>query len=388
MTQSKYHQWVAEWLTGGRRRESDRPITMVELIDQFWIHAQEYYVTPAGEANKEQGHYKRLLTLLNKFYGHVNADEFGPLALKAIRQQMIAKGWCRRTVNHNVGRTKHIFRWAAGNELVPGSVYHALQAVEALQAGRSKARETGAVRPASQEPIDAVEPHVSRQVWAMIQLQLLTGARSGEIVIMRPCDIDRSGKVWLYTPQAHKTAWRGHERTIYIGPKAQQVLAPYLLRPEGEYCFSPAEAEARRRAEAHARRQTPMSCGNRPGTNRKKMPGRKPGGHFTPQSYARAITQSLKKAFPPPGELAKRDDETREQYRKRLTPAQREKISQWHKQHHWHPHQLRHNAATHLRKEFGLDAARIILGHRSPAVTTIYAEADLQKAIEVIAQVG
>ena len=29
----------------------------------------------------------------------------------------------------------------------------------------------------------------------------------------------------------------------------------------------------------------------------------------------------------------------------------------------WHPHQLRHTAATEIRKRFGLEATRIILGH-------------------------
>ena len=55
---------------------------------------------------------------------------------------------------------------------------------------------------------------------------------------------------------------------------------------------------------------------------------------------------------------------------------------------HWHPHQLRHNAATWIRREFGLDVARVILGHRSPVVTEIYAEIDFNKAVDVIARVG
>lgn len=55
---------------------------------------------------------------------------------------------------------------------------------------------------------------------------------------------------------------------------------------------------------------------------------------------------------------------------------------------HRHPHQLRHSAATELRKEFNIETARIILGHRSAAVTTIYAEADQRKAIEAITMVG
>jgi integrase len=54
----------------------------------------------------------------------------------------------------------------------------------------------------------------------------------------------------------------------------------------------------------------------------------------------------------------------------------------------WHPNQLRHNAATSLCKEFGLDVARVILGHSSPAVTEVYAEVDREKAISVMERVG
>ncbi len=53
-----------------------------------------------------------------------------------------------------------------------------------------------------------------------------------------------------------------------------------------------------------------------------------------------------------------------------------------------HPHQLRHNAATYIRKEFGLDTARIILGHRSAVITEVYAELDQQKALEAVVRVG
>jgi len=55
---------------------------------------------------------------------------------------------------------------------------------------------------------------------------------------------------------------------------------------------------------------------------------------------------------------------------------------------HWHPHQLRHNAATRIRKEFGLEAAQAVLGHSSAAITQIYAERDQAKAADVMARVG
>jgi integrase len=55
---------------------------------------------------------------------------------------------------------------------------------------------------------------------------------------------------------------------------------------------------------------------------------------------------------------------------------------------HWHPHQLRHNAATTLRREFSLDVARVVLGHRSPQITELYAELDVSRAAEVMEKLG
>ena len=55
---------------------------------------------------------------------------------------------------------------------------------------------------------------------------------------------------------------------------------------------------------------------------------------------------------------------------------------------HWHPHQLRHNAATAFRKQHGLDVAQVLLGHHSADITQIYAEIDRSKAIDVVRKVG
>ena len=47
---------------------------------------------------------------------------------------------------------------------------------------------------------------------------------------------------------------------------------------------------------------------------------------------------------------------------------------------HWHPNQLRHTAATEIRRQFGLEAAQVIFGHAKADVTQIYAERDTEKA--------
>jgi hypothetical protein len=60
----------------------------------------------------------------------------------------------------------------------------------------------------------------------------------------------------------------------------------------------------------------------------------------------------------------------------------------WRRDYSWHPNQLRHNAATNLRKEHGVELARIILGHTTAFTTEIYAEADQAKAIAVMGKIG
>ena len=57
--------------------------------------------------------------------------------------------------------------------------------------------------------------------------------------------------------------------------------------------------------------------------------------------------------------------------------------------HRWHPNQLRHTAATKFRREFGIDVAQSILGHRlGSAITEVYAEADADRIVQIVSQVG
>ncbi|RMH27337.1 MAG: hypothetical protein D6693_05505 [Planctomycetota bacterium] len=139
----------------------------------------------------------------------------------------------------------------------------------------------------------------------------------------------------------------------------------------------------------HAKRKTPLSCGNRPGKNLIDAPKRKPGAQYTVDSYRRGIDRACDKAFPPPAPLARRDDETITQWANRLTPEQKAELKAWRKTHRFHPYQLRHTAATQIRREFGLEAAQLALGHASATITdAVYAERDAGKVIEVMRRVG
>lgn len=354
-SRNRYNRLIAEWLANGRQLpRPDAPVQVCEVLAAFLRHARGYYRTPQGVPSNELAVFKSIMRTVNRLYGDVPATAFGPLALKSVRENMIEAGLTRNVVNNYTQRVKFIFKWAAENEIVPASIWHGLSAVAGLRAGRSAARESEPVKPVPIDHVHAVLPFVSRQVGAAIRLQLLTGARPGEILAMRGRDLDTTGKLWTYLPPHHKTAHYGHDRKIMLGPKAQEIVRPFLVGDLELPLFSPDEAERIRREKMHAMRKTPMSCGNRPGSNRKRIPRRRAGDAYGVDAYRRAITRACEKAGVP----------------------------------HWHPHQLRHTAATELRKQYGLEAAQVILGHRTLTVTQVYAERNVEAAMRIMAEVG
>jgi integrase len=362
---------VEELAKQQRSRRTPRRMTIARLCKLYQEYADVYYQSTDGQRGSEATTIEHALRLLRKNFGRSLVIDFGPLKLKAVREEMVTKDWCRKTVNDQIGRIKRMFKWAVENELIPPDLYHGLQAVGGLRAGRSSARESKPVKPAPERLIEASLKHVYSPVAAMVRIQLLTGMRPGEVIIMRTADIDTSEQPWRYTPLHHKTEHHGHQRVVFLGPKSQEVIQPFLkLENSSAFLFSPVDAVEERKERYHALRKTPMSCGNVPGSNVKRRPRRVPGAKYDTGSYARAIKRACEVAFPVP---------------EGLTPEQ---VKLWRKQHHWHPHQLRHNAATKLRKEFGIEIAQVVLGHKTLAVTQVYAERDVEKAQKTMLEIG
>lgn len=377
-SREEYDRIISQWLAGGRRlpsRGSD--LTINELMEDYVPHVEAYYVK-GGKQTSEVSLIKESLRVLKRLYGDTPARDFGPLALKSCRQAFIDQGLCRNECNRRTRLIVRFFKWAVGNELVPPSVHHGLQAVDGLRKGRTDVRESPPVKPVADVLVDATLPHLAPQVAAMIELQRLSGMRPGETVIMRSCDLDTSGETWIYRPSSHKVEHHDKERVVYLGPKAQAVVRPWLRPNLEEFLFQPSEAEAGRIAEMRKRRKSKVQ----PSQQDRSRPGheRQFNDCYSVRAYHHAITRGCARAFPHP-ELSKIP-------RKRLTPEQRAELAAWNRKHRWAPNRLRHLAATRLRREFGLDTARVILGHTSPAVTLIYAEADQLKASEAMLKLG
>ncbi|MEZ6138377.1 MAG: site-specific integrase [Pirellulaceae bacterium] len=386
-SRAEYDRLIAEFLANGRQPRNDVDITVVEVINAYRKFAEQYY-RKNGEVTREYGCIKEALKIVRELYGRKLANDFGPLALKAVRQRMVDNDWSRGYINKSIGRIRRCFKWAVENELVRRDMYHGLMAVSGLRKGRSEAREPDPVMPVDDATVQATLPHLSPVVADMIRFQRITGGRPQDVCNLRPCDVDMSGEVWLYRPSTHKTEHHGRERVIPIGPKGQDILRPYLLREKETHCFCPVESEKKRREVRHENRTTPLAYGNRPGTNRKRKPKRSAGEKYTADSYRRAIHRACDVAFPPPEPLSQRDGETTSQRLDRLTDKQQAELEKWQSDHRWSPNRLRHSAGTEIRRRFGLEAAQVILGHASADVTQVYAERDLQKAVEIMREVG
>ena len=348
-TEEAYERAVAQWLTNNRSLPvASDEITISELVRDALVFYTDYFRRPDGSRSSSLGIFKLACDPLVRHYGSTLASDFGPLSLRTLREIWIDRGLTRKTVNEYCSAIKQMFKWAASHEKVDISIYHALATVDNLKAGRSKAKDSEPVKPVPESHIYAVEPYVSSQVWALVQLQLLTGTRAGELLKLRSCDIDVTGKVWSSKLREHKTSYRGKSRTIYFGPKAQDILKGFMAsKGIQDYLFSPKDAEAERHAKAESHR--------RPGQKKSPVKTKRTlRDHYTTDSYRRAITRACEKAG---------------------VPA-------------WTPHRLRHNAATFIRKEYGLEVAQIILGHSKADITQLYAEVDEAKAVQVIEEIG
>lgn len=348
---------VSGWVEGLRSRGN---VLVGELVDVYLAWVDSYYVGGDGELTGEVSAMRAALAPLKALYGGSPCALYGPVALKRTRDEMIGRGWVRSTVNRQVSRVRRCFKWGVENELVSPLVWEGLRSVASLRRGRSGARESLPVAPVPQSDIDAVREFVSVEVWGMIQVGLLSGARPDEVCGLKVGDIDRRGKVWEVVLDRHKTWYVGKRRVLFFGPRAQGVLRPFLEgRGRDEFVFRPGDAVERVRAERRvAEREFARA------RRRKAAPRWRPGERYTVAGYRRAIARACEAVN-----------------RERVKAGAAAMAV-------WSPNQLRHNAATLIRREFGLDVAQAVLGHSYADVTQVYAEVDRKKAVAAVLRIG
>jgi integrase len=318
------------------------PITVKHITAGYRDHiATKYANTP-----QEHHRHSRLCDQLDEKFGDVEATEFGPVRLKAFRDDRVAEGLARKYVNRLVNCVVAIFRHSVASELIGIATVERLKTLEPLRYGQTAAHETAAVEPVDIEHVRRTAAYLTPVVKAMLRVQIATGARPKEVCMMRPRDIDRSGKVWLYRPSSHKTTHAGRSKTIPLVDDAREAVTDFLNRDPDAFLFSPAESMAWRRAVGAANRKTAMNCGNRAGSNRKADPQRLPRDRYDAQSYRQSIQRAAKAAGVP----------------------------------QWHPYQCRHLTATMIRAALNIEDTQALLGHSKAAMTAHYARESLEAA--------
>lgn len=316
-SKERYREVLQEWGCGERTIVT---VSIGVLCLRYLEFAKGYY-QKNGRKTSEVSAIQVAMRFLTGHprFKNMPVRDFKTAALLEVRDAMVKKGFIRKSINCHVNRIRRMFAWGVEQELVKPEQLIVLKTVAGLKQGRSRAVESDPVGPVSIEHIDATKPFLRPVVWAMIQLQLLTAMRPGEVRLLRLADIDRKPDVWEYVPSEHKTQHRGKQRRIYIGPEGQKILQPFLKADQTRFVFE-------------------------------SMPGR----CYSKDSFIKAVSRACTEAKIPK----------------------------------WSPNQLRHTAATEIRRQFGLEASRTILGHTTSDVTQIYAERDFDAAKSVMAKIG
>lgn len=331
--QSEYDRILAQWLESKpeERVSVGQSPTVTEAWIGYWAHVQNYY-RKNGKPTSEVGCIKVACRELHRMFGEKRISKIGIPELRDVRDAMVEKGWTRKSINTHISRIRMMFKWAVGEGLIPGDVYRDLQLLAPLKRGRTNAKEKPPIKPVAWEQVEKTLPFLPEVMQAMVKVHYLLGCRSQDVVQMRPCDLDRSSEVWLYTPPNYKTEHHdedGEAPLLYwVGPKAQEILKPMLeaMRPE-DWIFST-----------------------------KSIPSRRTGakGCYSTASYRRRITETCTKQGLP----------------------------------RWVPLQLRHARLTEIRKQFGIEAAQTVAMHKNLSTTEIYAEKTLQRSKEIMGKIG
>jgi len=342
-------------------------ITVCEFLDRYTeLAADTLRPDRNGKENPEIRKIRRVCKFLAP-YNNWPVENFGPDEFRAVQMALIdyeyksgkvKKKYTRRGVNDTIKYIRRIWEWGLGRQIVKIEQLQSLKEIRNLKIGQSSAVERPKRQRVTEEELQKVMASVSTVVGDMLQLIWYTGMRPYEVCEMRPIDIlTDDSDCWLYIPGRdktpvgdHKTAHFGRVKVIPLTEKAQQVLIPRIkVFDSMAFIFSPKEAMLEFYKAKSARRKIPLSCGNRPGTNRKDHPLINPGEKYDNNSFCQACKRGCERAGVDI----------------------------------FVPYDLRRTVATGTRAMLGKEAAKVLLGHTKTDTTDIYLLEEVQEAMKV-----
>jgi integrase len=215
-----------------KSKEQDRGISVSEVCQRF------------KAANPKRHEYtKYALTEMDGTYGRLPVADLSPKKIKAMLTVLAAEHkngkprFTRYSLNAILGAVRLVLKWAVSEELCPASVWHALQTVPGFKYGES-GREQRKIHAVPEAVVLDTLPHMQETFAAAVRVILYSGARPSEVLGLCKRDIDASGPVWTARLERHKTAYKGQERTLRFGPRAQAVLRERMLCGPDDLLFT------------------------------------------------------------------------------------------------------------------------------------------------------
>lgn len=223
--QAEFHRIVSLWLANGCKLPTvSGPATCAEVISQYLDHANRIY-PGRRHGRKQLCRITHALSGVTTLFAGLPADLFRPKALRTVRQTWINAGFTRDHINKRVYEIVAAWRWAAGEELVPGTLVADLAAVRTLRKGDPGVSESPP-RLSVPAPDFGRVVRLLREPWRSLAiLQWLTGMRPSEALALTWDSVDQSADVWIYRPKEHKCDWRGQGREVLLGPRARRFVA-------------------------------------------------------------------------------------------------------------------------------------------------------------------
>jgi integrase len=315
----------------------------------FLAWGETYYRRSDGTPTRELANCEIALRSLRAAHGRKPINDVTYQDILNAREALVESGLNRKTINQRAGIWKRFFAWALENRYGSAQTKSEVWAITSLKRNRTTAPEGEAVKPVPHYAVKRTIPFLPPVLRVMVSVQELTGARPSELCAMRAQDIDRRGEVWVYRPATHKTEHKDRPRLICIGPRAQRLLRP-LLDSDGPL-FSPADAVDQRKAAKRSRRKSKVQPSQE--SRRKSSPKKVAGKAYNSAAYGKAIAFAIAAAHRACVEVEE-----------------------------WSPNQLRHACGTRVRRKYGPDAARAVLGHAGAGgsrITDIYTREAIER---------
>ena len=313
-------------------RNAPGGVSVADLCAAWDAHCREYYKGSSTSMNAIID-----VRMFRDLFGQAAVAELTHADMLQLRDALVRSGVSRTTVNLRLWRVKYMLAWALDEAIIPAAVKAELTQVRGVKRGRTSAPERQPVRPVDDATIEKTVAKMMPNTADMVRVHRLTGMRPCEMCALRWSLIDRTRTPWVYRvpPEANKNEWRGElgmPRVVCIGPRARAILERHA---DGDFPFSPQRAMAEHIEAQRAARKTPLYGKQKDAPHVPRVLG----DRWTTSAYTKTIAAACRRAGIDP----------------------------------WGANRLRHAFGTEVRRAYGLDAAKAVLGHTNGGcITDVY----------------